>query len=69
MASINFSLAAAILLSAEALVCSTMACAQGAYMTCTNTPGQYFYGCSCQCAPTGCTGCALYLPGSSTPQG
>ncbi|KAG2546116.1 hypothetical protein PVAP13_9KG030354 [Panicum virgatum] len=80
MASINFSLAAAVLLSgllilgtaiepAEALVCSTIACAQGTYMTCANTPGKYFSGCSCQCAPTGCTGCAVYLADGSTLQG
>ncbi|OEL31174.1 hypothetical protein BAE44_0007806 [Dichanthelium oligosanthes] len=73
MGSINFSLAAAVLLSGllilgtmtdptEASVCSTMACAQGTYMTCANTPGQYFPGCSCQCAPTLCTGCAVYTP-------
>ncbi|PUZ37165.1 hypothetical protein GQ55_9G096800 [Panicum hallii var. hallii] len=79
MASINFSLAAAVLLfgllilgmaveSSEA-VCTLMR-AQGTYITCANIPGQNFTGCACgQCAPQGCAGCVVHLAGGSTPRG
>ncbi|PAN45181.1 hypothetical protein PAHAL_9G099700 [Panicum hallii] len=79
MASINFSLAAAVLLfgllilgmaveSSEA-VCTLMR-AQGTYITCANIPGQNFTGCACgQCAPPGCAGCVVHLAGGSTPRG
>ncbi|CAN6315372.1 unnamed protein product [Urochloa humidicola] len=45
MASINFSLAVAVLISVEPseAVCTLM-CAQGTYITCANSPGQNFTG-------------------------
>ncbi|KAK3146184.1 hypothetical protein QOZ80_3BG0262750 [Eleusine coracana subsp. coracana] len=58
-ASMNFSLAAAVLLSGllilgavqatEAVVACppSIMCAQGSYVTCANMPGQYFNGCDC----------------------
>ncbi|CAL4927160.1 unnamed protein product [Urochloa decumbens] len=80
MASTNFSLAAAVLISGLLIlgmsaepseaVCTLM-CAQGTYITCASSPGQNFTGCSCggQCAPPGCAGCVVHLAGGSTLRG
>ncbi|CAL4944217.1 unnamed protein product [Urochloa decumbens] len=71
MASTNFSLAAAVLISgflilgmaaeASEAVCTLMR-AQGTYITCANSPGQKLHR-------PGCAGCTVHLTGGSTPRG
>ncbi|WVZ60452.1 hypothetical protein U9M48_010470 [Paspalum notatum var. saurae] len=38
-----------------------LACVRGAYITCSNYPGEQLYGCACKCAPPDGKRCVVHL--------